>query len=124
MTITGCASRAPFNQYSYNETVRLKTESTDLILRGYRSYALVTSTAELLQADVLSAYHDARIRTKNDACAKAYLTILDKDQESLAGALQRWKANDTLSLQERKTYNTRIAQSFDLISSLENKKQR
>jgi hypothetical protein len=120
----GCALRAPFNQYSFDETARLKTESTALIRKADKSYAKNFRTAEALQANVFKAYQDSRLRAMNDESMRVWLVILDAKQSSLAGALNQWKLNDTLTAQEREWFQNTIAQHFDDISKLEGNKQR
>jgi hypothetical protein len=120
----GCAWRAPFNQYSFDETARLKTESTALLAKSDRSYALNFRKAEALQANVVKAYQDAQLRALNEESMQVWLVILDAQQLSLAGALNRWKLNDTLSADERREFQNRVAQNFDDISKLEGEKKR
>jgi hypothetical protein len=120
----GCAWRAPFNQYSFDETARLKTESTALLDKSSRSYALHFRNAETLQANVYKAYQDAQLRALNEESMQVWLVLLDAQQLSLAGALNRWKLNDTLSAEERREFQGRIAKNFDDISKLEGGKKR
>ena len=122
--VAGCAWRAPFNQYSFDETARLKAESTALLHKADRSYALSARKVEALTVNVYKAYEDSRLRALNEESMRVWLVLLDAQQESLAGALNRWKLNDTLSAEERREFQQRIAQNFDDISKLEGEKKR
>ena len=123
-SLSGCALRAPFSPYSFEETARLKTESIALVEASGRSYAQHYREAEALLANVYRAYKDSRLRTLNEESMRVWLTLLDANQPSLAGALNRWKLLDTLAAAERATFLVTIERDFDAISTLEGKKKR
>lgn len=120
----GCALRAPFMQYSFDETARLKKESTALIAQSNRPYKLQSDKAKALRESVERAYQDASLRSKNQESMRVWENLLDTSQTSLAGALYRWRIYDTLPETDRVVFQKTVARDFDDISKLEGNKGR
>jgi hypothetical protein len=118
----GCATLAPFNRYSFDETARLKIESMTLLRKANQPYSMHAKKADSVMAGVNSAYRDGLLRSKNLASMDQWNILLDPEQGSLAGTIQRWKWSGTLPPDSIKAARHMIAQNFDAISKLENNK--
>jgi hypothetical protein len=118
----GCASIAPFNRYSYDETARLKIESLTLVRKAGQPYSMHAKKADSVMAGLNSAYRDGVLRSKNAESMLYWEILLDPEQASLAGTIQRWKWNGTLPADTIKAAREVIAKNFDAISKLENNK--
>lgn len=122
MLFSGCAILAPFNQYSFDETARLKVESLALIRKANQPYSTHAKKADSVMAGVNSAYRDGLLRSKNLASMNQWEILLDPEQGSLAGTIQKWKWHGTLPADTIKAARRMIAENFDAISKLENNK--
>jgi hypothetical protein len=118
----GCAILAPFNQYSFDETARLKVESLSLIRKAKQPYAVHAQKADSVMAGMNSAYRDALLRSKNLESLKQWEILLDPEQGSLAGTIRKWKWSGTLPADTIAAARKRIARNFDEISRLEGNK--
>lgn len=122
--LTACGSMAPFNQYSWNETARLKQESLALFERAHEDYGVHEDRVESVMAGVRSAYRDAQIRHQNEESRRQWAILLDPEQSSLKGAVQRWKEGGKLTPKAIADAKIRIAGNFDAISKVEGGKRR
>jgi hypothetical protein len=117
-----CAVLAPFNQYSFNETARLKVEALTLVRKAEQPYAVHARKADSVMAGMNSAYRDARLRSKNAESLRLWEILLDPEQGSLAGTVRKWQWSGTLPADTIEAARKLIAQNFDQISKLENNK--
>jgi hypothetical protein len=120
--LSGCAALAPFNQYSFNETARLKVESRQLLAKAGQPYRQHARKADSVMAGLNRAYQDASIRTKNNESMRRWEILLDTNQASLAGSITRWRREGTLAQDVIEAAQKDIAEDFDLISKLEGNK--
>lgn len=124
LLLGGCAYTPPFNQYSWDETTRLKAESLALIHTARESNSLHEERAQAVLASVQRAYVDANLRYQNQESMRQWAILLDPDKPSLAGGIRLWRANDTLSPAAIKDFKKLVASNFDEIVKLEGKKRR
>jgi len=124
MLFAGCAVLAPFNQYSFDETARLKKEAFQLIGKAGQPYFLHARKADSVMAGLNRAYQDASIRTKNQESMRRWEILLDTNQASLAGTVTRWRREVTLSPETIAAARKDIADDFDVISKFEGDKGR
>jgi hypothetical protein len=122
MLFSGCAILAPFNQYSFDETARLKVESLRLVRKADRNYSLCARTADSVMAGLNSAHRDGLLRSKNKESMAQWEMLLDPSQGSLAGTLNRWQHKGTLPRDSIDLALKLIAANFDAISKLEGNK--
>jgi hypothetical protein len=124
LLLGACAYVPPFNQYSWDETARLKAESLDLIQSAQESNKLHEERVQAVLASVHRAYVDANLRYQNQESMRQWAILLDPKQPSLAGGIRLWQANDTLSKATIAEFKKLVAMNFDQISKLEGKKRR
>jgi hypothetical protein len=124
LLLASCAYVPPFNQYSWEETTRLKAESLALIESARESNRLHEERAQAVLASVQRAYADANLRYQNQESMRQWAILLDPEQPSLAGGIRLWKANDTLSKATIAEFRKLVAGNFDEFSKLEGKKRR
>jgi hypothetical protein len=122
MLLSGCAILAPFNQYSFDETARLKVESLRLVRKAEQNYSRHAKTADSVMAGVNSAYRDGLLRSKNKESMAQWEMLLDPAQGSLAGTLNRWQHKGILPRDSIELALKVIAANFDAISKLEGNK--
>jgi hypothetical protein len=123
MLLSGCAILAPYNQYSFDETARLKVESLRLVRKAERNYySLCAKTADSVMAGLNSAHRDGLLRSKNKESMAQWEMLLDPSQGSLAGTLNRWQHKGTLPRDSIDLALRLIAANFDAISKLEGNK--
>lgn len=120
----GCAIVPPFNQYSFNETARLKREALALLKEAEESSKLHEDEAARVMAGVNRAFEDAKLRDMNGESMGYWTILLDPDLPSLAGGIRLWRANDTLSKATIVEFRRLVAENFDAISKLEGNKRR
>ena len=124
LVIAGCAALAPFNQYSFDETARLRKEAHHLLGKAREPYSSHAREADSVLAGVGRAYRDASIRTRNQESMRRWETLLDTNKASLAGTVMRWRREGTLSAGVIAAARKDIAADFQAISSLEGDKGR
>jgi hypothetical protein len=122
--LAGCALKAPYMRYSFDETARLKVESMALLANARQSYRLSSSRADSVMRGIESAYADASLRSKNQASMRQWEILLDSEKVSMAGMVRQWKREDTLSTATILLTRLVVAEDFDIISELEGKKSR
>ena len=120
--LANCAILAPFNQYSANETARLKVEAKALIGKAGQPYSVRKRQADSVMAGLNRAYQDASLRTKNQESMRRWEILLDTNQASLAGTVARWRREVTLSEATIEAAQRDIAADFDVISKFEDNK--
>ena len=124
LLLGACAYVPPFNQYSWDETARLKTESLALIHNARESNTLHEERAQAVLTSVQRAYVDANLRYQNQESMRQWAILLDPYQPSLAGGIRLWKENDTLSQAAIRDFKKLVASNFDEIAKLEGKKRK
>jgi hypothetical protein len=122
LALAGCAALAPFNQYSFNETARLKVEASQLLERAVHPYPQHARKADSVLTGLNRAYQDASIRTKNHESMRRWEILLDTNLASLAGSITRWRREGTLAQDVIEAAQKDIAEDFDVISKLEGNK--
>jgi hypothetical protein len=124
IAFSGCASKAPYLRYSFDETARLKVESMAILGKARQSYPLGESGADSVMNGIHSAYQDASLRSMNGESMRQWEILLDSNQGSMAGIMRQWKQHDTLSIAMIQQAQIVVAGDFDRISILEGNKGR
>ena len=116
------ASCATYDTYSYDQTVKLKNETIQLMEAGNESYSLHSNNVDGLRAKIDSLYNYEKSRNNNLVSVKMW-EILKKDNGLVFGFFQRWKASNSLNQFFIREAVKQTSISFDeIIQTEENKK--
>jgi hypothetical protein len=120
----GCTTTAPYSQVAYEQSTSIKATTLFIMSRAVEPYASHKQSVDNLLLEGYKAYEYAKARPKNEEATKQWGIILNPKRNSLAGFMARWKSAGTLGqgfiIEARKE----ISRHFDIISTVEARKQR
>jgi len=124
LVFSNCISTALFDQHSFDQTISAKVETLGLMESATEEYKLhAVAVKEHLQ-ELQKVYEYDKRRTNNDITTKMWEVILDKNRNSVAGFLHRWKQNGTMNKAFIQEVEIQVEEAFDLLLDFENAKNK
>jgi hypothetical protein len=117
-----CVSIAPFSEAAYQQAVRLKVESLDLMSRATDVYSNHTAEIDSLKLGLKIAYEYAKGRPDNEITTKQWEIMINPDRNLIGGFLRIWKEDLILSPVFINEAQGVIGDAFDSIIGLESGK--
>lgn len=115
-------SIAPYSGHAYELAVDLKVDGLRLMDKAELPYAEFKPKVEALQLRMDKAYEFAAGRPKNDHSTEQWKLMNNRDGFLMAGFLQRWESESTLSSSFIREAKEIISLAFDSIIGLESGK--
>jgi outer membrane PBP1 activator LpoA protein len=117
--LAACTTISPYNETAYKQATSIKASSMILMDKAINPYPSHKQEAEALLLEARKAYEYAKHRPKNTESAKQWAIMIDPKRNMLAGFIEKWKADTTLSKFFIKEAKDEISDGFDTISGLE-----
>ncbi|MEE4001686.1 hypothetical protein V1T75_15175 [Tenacibaculum sp. FZY0031] len=123
--ISSCSilKTAPYDQYSFQKTIEIKIDATQLIDKAESSYQENSKEIEQLQNEITKIVEYEKYKPNNEITYKMWLLLADQDKNLLAGFLKRWKEKDKLSPFFITEAKEQITEAFNLLLEYESKKE-
>ncbi|WP_417801075.1 hypothetical protein [Tenacibaculum sp.] len=123
--ISSCSilKTAPYDQYSFQKTIEIKIDATQLIDKAESSYQENSKEIEQLQNEITKIVEYEKYKPNNEITYKMWLLLADQDKNLLTGFLKRWKEKDKLSPFFITEAKEQITEAFNLLLEYESKKE-
>ena len=113
---------AVYDQYAYTQATALKVDALRTMDKATEPYDSRINEVEELMSSLEKAYEYEVHRPKNSISAKMWSILVNPERNLLGGFLQRWKRESTLGKAFITEMKLQVAEGFDLIIELENRK--
>lgn len=124
LTSCNAVRTAVFDQYSYQQAISLKVESTDLLENATQPFASHEQAVNDLLKEVAKMIEYEKNKENNNITHKMWELLGDDDKNLLAGLLKRWEEQGQLSEVFLEQATPQVQEAFDLIIKFESKKDK
>ncbi len=124
LTSCNAIKTAIFDQYSYQQAISLKVESTELLDGASSAYSLHQTEANDLLKEVTKMVEYEKNKENNNITHQMWELLGDADRNLLAGLLKRWEEQGQLSPVFLEQAVPQVEEAFDLIIKFEAKKDK
>ena len=126
LLLSSCSAirMAPFDQYSYQQAISLKVESTELLDQATGPYADHEEEVNELLKEVAKMLEYEKNKEDNNITFRMWEILADEERNLLAGLLLKWKEDGQLNEFFRDEAVGQVQEAFDLIIKFEAKKDK
>ncbi len=115
---------AVFDQYSYQKTIEIKVEASNLIDKAVTPYSNHLKEIGELAMEIQKITEYEKNKPNNEITYAMWQVLADKDKNLLVGFFKRWKEKEQLNTFFVKEAKAQIVQAMDLLIQYEIKKDK
>jgi hypothetical protein len=115
---------AIYDQYSYQQTIAIKIEASNIMDKATTSYASHQVVIEKLFLEIDQLVEYEKNKPDNEITFDMWQVLTDKEKNLLGGFFKRWKEKESLSPVFLKESKKQITDAFDLLIQYEIKKDK
>lgn len=115
---------AVFDQYSYQKTVEIKVDASNLIDQATTPYSDHLKAVGALGLEIQKIIEYEKNKPNNEITYAMWNTLADKDKNLLVGFFKRWKEKETLNSFFIHEAKSEIMEAMDLLIQYEAKKDK
>jgi len=124
--LTSCTSlrTAVFDQYSYQKTIEIKIEASNLMDKATTPYSDHLQDIGELGLEIQKIIEYEKNKPDNEITYAMWQILGDKDKNLLVGFFKRWKEKEKLNSFFIEEAKTQVIEAMDLIIEYESKKDK
>jgi hypothetical protein len=115
---------AIYDQYSYQKSIDIKVEASDVIDKATTSYSDNIEVIEHLNLEIQKIVEYEKNKPNNEITYAMWQLLSDKEKNLLSGFFKRWKEKGTLSQFFITEAKGQIMEAMDLLIQYEAKKDK
>ncbi|UPZ17766.1 hypothetical protein [Flavobacterium humidisoli] len=123
---TSCSSTktALYDQYSYQKTIEIKVEASNLMNEATTPYVSHKKEVDALFLNIDKLVEYEKSKLNNEITLAMWKMVTDKEKNFLATFFKRWETKETLSPVFLEESKKQVLEAFDLLIQYEIKKDK